>query len=213
LLRFRSFLASGLIILLPGLSFAQDLESLHIIQRNYEVTERLGVVLHTRLRTNDQISRYFQFRGGPIVNYDLKPRLRFIQGFYVSDFRALNQEPSRSTRFFGGAQVRLLEQRNWTVEGRSLMERFFVMGRPDYWRFRNRLLATVKRGGYEWISHAELLRGQERFIYRGGVAFQKDLPGGMRGGLGYEFRRGTIGSAHIISTTLNLPTWRRSRTP
>src|SRR5262245_54797465 len=82
---------------------ADDLESLHIFNVNFDLKPGLTVQLHTRARTFENISAFNQFRVGPVVMWQAKPRFNLLAGYYFIDQNTrVKHDPYTVQRIWGG---------------------------------------------------------------------------------------------------------------
>jgi hypothetical protein len=104
---------------------AADVESLHTFNFNFQLTPTLNVQLHTRARTFEQFRTFNQFRVGPVVSWQAAKRLTLVAGYYETRQNtrvAHNVYPIR--RPWIGGQFRLLQGRHWSLDNRTVVERF-----------------------------------------------------------------------------------------
>jgi len=182
---------------------ADDLESLHILNVNFDVRPGLTLQLHTRGRTFENVSAFNQFRVGPVLMWQAKPRFNLLAGYYFIDQNTrVEHDPYTIQRVWGGGQYRVLRGENWSVDGRSLMERHVSAEFSDYWRFRNRAMASLTtRMGAPFVSGEALV---QRGIWYGrySAGMQWKVHPRVIVGAAYEYRAtpsATPGS-HVIAT-------------
>ncbi|GEM_PF-1272889 len=192
---------------------ADDLESLHIFNVNLDLKPGLTVQLHTRVRMFENISAFNQFRGGPILLWQAKPRFNVISGYYYIDQNTrVQHDPYSMHRVFGGGQYRVLRGEKWAVDARGLMERFISGEFKDYWRWRNRaMFSWTTRAGEPFVSVEGLV--QQGICYpRYAAGMQWKVHPRMIVGAGYEYRatpNSTPGS-HIIATFVQWTAYRHT---
>jgi hypothetical protein len=195
--------AAACLILLPQAAVGedQDLASLHQFNGMAQLRRKLRLVLHSRIRFNNNISDFFQFRAGPILFWDWKPRLQWQTGYYIVEQRS-GTDTVTIQRPWAGAQIRAYENGRFGVDWRNLIERHMISGPGDFTRFRTRAMVnfTPKVGWQPFISaEALVLKGTAVGRYTGGLNYA--TAGGHLIGLGYEFRQ-DVGrpGAHVIAT-------------
>lgn len=183
----------------------QDAESMHINNTEFGLGKRTTLQIHSRLRTRENYSEFFQLRFGPIVNYNVNKRVTAIGGYYFIDQRyAAVSKPHWEdfNRFFGGASVRLVNRKQFTLDWRNLVERFHLIPGGDYTRVRSRASAgwTVKR---KWMPLAtfEVLRAQNIASVRIGGGINRRLNREVTAGVAYEMRQYPNRSiGHVVVT-------------
>ena len=190
------------VVLAPGMAFGDDVESLHTFNVNFDFKPGWTLQVHTRTRTFENISAYNQFRAGPILLWQAKPRFTVIAGYYYMDqnVRVIHR-PYPLQRVFGGGQYRVLRREKWSVDARSVMERFISPEFRDYWRWRNRaMLNWSTRVGLPYVSGEALVqRGIWYGRYTGGMQWK--VSSKVTLGAGYEYRQAAVGpGSHVIAT-------------
>ncbi len=199
------FVGRGLLAFLgaAALSNAGDVESLHIGNMAIELKRGWTLQLHSRLRTNHNISDLYQVRGGAIMQLQALPRLAGIAGYYY-----IEQEDSAGHLFgvqrgFGGAQMRVWENQKAAVDARVLGERFFAGPGDDYTRGRWRLGASSKRRSAAPFVSGEALRAQGVWTGRFAGGLQWTRRDGSQLATGYEHRQHPAGAAsHVLFTVV-----------
>jgi hypothetical protein len=189
------------------MALAQDWGGLHVVQGDVELTKRFTLQVHTRMRTKDMFGHYLQSRGGPIGYYRVNKRVSALGGYYFIDEDRPSGALSNFHRVFGGVQYRLVEGRQWTLDGRSLVEQFVGLGAGDFQRGRQRLTLTLGRGLVRPFVQSEGLRQQGVWVgrFRGGVNVRNFA-------VGYEMRQGAHGGyMHLITTTVTMKLRRAER--
>lgn len=194
---------------------AHDAESLHIVNANLDFRPGWTLQLHSRIRTFERISSFNQFRAGPILMVQMKPRLLALAGYYfIQQNRRVTYQDFHLHRVWLGAQARVLSSRNWTMDARSVTERFISGEFTDYFRFRNRLMLNGNGDGTgrRWrpFVSGEVLRQQTIWYGRYTAGFQYRPGPGVLTSIGYEFRPSPIGSpSHILATMIQFERLRR----
>src|SRR5262245_52528091 len=92
---------------------------------------RLEPLWHLRLRTKPRGGGLFQVRTGPILEFDLNERVTAIGGYYYTREEQEERRWSTTNRAFAGGELALWN-RTLEIDWRSLLERFFVSGQPDF---------------------------------------------------------------------------------
>lgn len=190
---------------------AQDVESLHLLNAFFKPTEKLTLQAHMRVRTNNDLSSFFQARGGPIATYALRPRFSLIGGYYY-----IGQENTRRTdvdqfhRAFGGGQVTLVKNQRMTLEARTLVERFVATPTGDFTRARQRFLFQKQGQGILPYLSVEGLVARNRGTVRVGAGITRQISPQMQMSMGYEMRQYQDGHlGHILVTNLQFVQQRR----
>lgn len=178
-----------ILLLLPLACIAQDWGSLHIVNGDLPVTNRLTLQVHTRVRTNDNFRDYFQTRGGPILTYQAARRLTLISGYYFVDEENQAGALSNFHRVFGGMTLLVPSPRKIKLEGRSLLEQFVATRNGNFLRARERLWATFGTRKIRPYAQIEGLVQQGIPTGRFGFGAQFVLRGGRDLFLGYEYRQ------------------------
>jgi hypothetical protein len=189
--------------LLAGVA-SSEIQTQHAFDTSIDLG-RLEPLWHLRLRTKPEGGGLFQVRTGPIFEFDLNQRFTLITGYYFTRERE-EREWTTTNRGFGGGEV-MLWGRAVEVDWRSLLERFFVAGEPDYFRFRNRFRVsppgvTAPYAGIEIFVDA---RGVRSTRYTAGM---RHTIGEFIIDFGYFFedrRPGPAGERHMFSTSFH---WR-----
>lgn len=197
----------GLLLALTPRLFGQGLESLHGF--NTVLTEgRFSLTLHSRLRHTDPLGELYQARLGPILNVRLTIRISAIGGHYFSRQDDGTGNWTSQQRTFGGAELTPFRNSRFTIEGRSLVERFYGGPVDPYMRYRERVRITGPGRNLRPIGHAEVLFTQDRVLHRymAGLRWQPAFL--LTAETGYEVRISNGAAAHIIGTTLNFRPFR-----
>ncbi len=176
-------------VLLPLLCFGQDWGSLHIVNGILPLSNKLTVQLHSRLRTNQDLREFFQARGGLIANYQVRPRLILISGYYFLGEQNAPEKFNNFHRVFGGGQVLLPVSKDFTLESRTLMERFIGTPRDSYMRNRQRFWLTFGNRTVRPFVHAEALLQRGVPTGRFGSGIQITSRAGHNVLVGYEMRQ------------------------
>lgn len=193
------------LLLLPGaLLSAQDWGGLHLFNADIPLHKKWTLQLHTRVRTNENFSHFFQRRGGPILFYQVKPRLSLVGGYY-----SLNEENGERVhwnfhRYFGGFNATPIRTAKMTIETRTLLEKFVNAPSGDFLRVRQRVLSVWGRKQWRPYLQAEGLVAQGNWVGRWTAGAQY-WPEGKNyfGTIGYELRMNPNGShMHLIASTL-----------
>lgn len=199
--------------LLPSQTIESDVESLHIVNANLDFRPGWTLQLHTRTRTFESMSSFNQFRAGPILMVQLKPRPLGLAGYYfINQNRRVTYQDFHVHRIWLGAQLRAVSRARWTLDARSVTERFVSGEFTDYFRFRNRAMVSASGNRRRWLpfASAELLNQQRIWYgrYTGGIQY-RPAPGVLTS-IGYEFRPSPIGSpSHILATMIQFERVRR----
>lgn len=192
---------------------ADDVESLHIVNANLDFKPGWTLQLHTRVRTFENMGSFNQFRGGPILMVQVRPRVVGLAGYYyINQNRRVVHQDFSLHRVWAGGQVRVLRHPNWTADARSLAERFVSGQFPDYFRFRNRIMVTRNGGGRRLLPFvsAEALRQQNIWYARYTAGVQYRLSPKVLTSIGYEYRASPTGPpSHILATMVQFERIRR----
>lgn len=199
--------------LLPGQTPVKDVESLHIFNLNLDFKPGWTLQLHSRVRTFENIGSFNQFRMGPILQVQLRPRVIGLAGYYWMDQnqRVIHQD-FHLHRIWTGAQFRALQRPRWSVDARTVTERFVSSQFKDYFRFRNRVMWNANGSGRKWLpfASAEILRQQEIWYGRYTVGTQYRAGRGLVTAFGYEYRASPLGGgSHILATLIQFEGFRR----
>jgi hypothetical protein len=182
---------------------AQDWGGLHLFNADIAINKQWTVQIHTRVRTNENFSHFFQRRGGPIVFYQAKPRFALVGGYY-----SLNEENGERVdwnfhRVWGGFLTTPLRTSKFTLEARTLGEKFMNAPSGDFVRVRQRILGVWGRGQWRPYAQAEGLVAQGHWTGRW-TAGTQFWPEGRKffATLGYEYRMNPNGThMHLIAST------------
>ncbi len=195
----------GVIIFLSAtLLSAQDVESLHQFNAILKPTGKLTVQGHLRVRSNDNISNLFQFRGGPLAYYALKPRFSLMAGYYyIGQEVRFRGDIDAFHRGFGGVQAQLIKTPKMVLETRTLVERFVFTPEGDFTRGRQRFYWQRQGTRFMPFASIEGLYAQRRGTVRLGLGFLRQVSPTLQMGMGYEMRQyanGAIG--HIVTSNV-----------
>lgn len=125
---------------------AQDLGSLNVFDVRLPLHQRFVLTAHTRLRSSQHLSNYFQSRAGAVGSTQLTHRLGLATGYYFIDQRRSSGMGHDSwQRVFAGPVVTLHASPRATLESRTLYERFLSMPGGGYNRFRQRIALDLPR--------------------------------------------------------------------
>jgi hypothetical protein len=130
---------------LLGLSIVQPLfaviETQHAFELTRNLTERLSLNLHSRVRSEPATLSFYQIRLGPMFTYPWKPKLSLIGGYYFGRQRMVDGDFVGGHRYFGGGESMLIRRARWQSDTRFLTERFAPQNANDFTRYRARPLA------------------------------------------------------------------------
>lgn len=190
---------------------ADDVESLHIFNANFDLRPGLTLQLHSRLRTFENMSSFNQGRIGPIITWRALPRLSLTGGYYFThqNTRVIHRTYDLH-RSWGGGQIRLLTFPRWTLDSRHVLERFAVPVIPDYFRQRHRAVVNFPNKRISPFISGEALRQHKIWYgrYVGGIQFRPQRRFLMS--LAYEYRDAPIGpGSHVIGTMIQFDALRR----
>jgi hypothetical protein len=193
-----------IIFLYATLLSAQDVESLHQFNAFFKPTAKLTLQAHARVRSNDNISNIFQFRGGPLAFYAVKPRLSLIAGYYyIGQEVRFRGDIDAFHRGFGGVQIPLIKNSTMVLESRTLVERFVFTPTGNFTRGRQRLYWQKQGRTLMPYASVEGLYAQQRGTVRLGLGLIRQLSPTMQLGFGYEMRQYNNGSVgHIVTSNL-----------
>jgi hypothetical protein len=186
----------------PGLR-ADDFETLHIFNTNFNFKPGWTLQMHTRFRTFENANTFNQFRGGPIMLWQANKRLTVMSGYYFTDqnTRVIHRDYILH-RMWGGGQFRVATGRNWALDARSLLERFASKNFADYWRQRNRATVNLKAGKLQPFCFGEALVVPAGWYGRYGVGANWPLTKKLLVGAAYEYRDAPRGqSSHVLATS------------
>lgn len=182
-------------------------------QHAFDTSIKVGSVeplWHFRVRTKPQGGGLFQIRTGPILAYDWTERFTLIGGYYYTRQQQDDGDRLWTTinRGFGGAETELWN-RKVEVDWRTLLERFMVVGEPDYFRFRNRLRLSPAGGAAPYISVEVLVDAKGLASTRYSAGWRRPLGDELVVDFGYFFEERGAGRAannrHMFSTSFH---WR-----
>jgi len=187
-----------------GVLFGQDVESLHQFNAFLKPTNRLTIQSHLRLRTNENVSSFFQVRGGPIAFFAVKPRVSLIGGYYyIGQSNRTSEEVNGFHRAFGGVQVGIFKTPKLTLESRTLVERFVLTPSGNFTRGRQRLMLQKQGKGVLPYFSVEGLVAQQRGTVRVTVGILKQVSPKLQLLMGYEMRQYTNGRVgHVLVSNL-----------
>ncbi len=178
----------------------QDVESLHQFNAFLKPTDKLTIQAHFRLRTNENVSSFFQVRGGPIATFAVRPRVSLIGGYYfIGQASRVHDDIDEFHRAFGGVSVAVLKTPRFTLESRTLVERFVSTPSGSYSRGRQRLMVQKQGKGFLPYFSVEGLAVAHRGTVRVGVGVLQQVSPRMQMQMGYEMRQYTNGRVgHVL---------------
>lgn len=179
---------------------------MHITNLEFTLNSRTTLQLHSRLRTRDAIREFFQVRFGPIVQFNVNPRVTAIGGYYYIDQHYPGRQAAEwddFNRYFGGASVRLVQRRKITVDWRNLAERFHTIPGGDFTRLRSRGSVNLNRRSWTTGATFEVLRANGTTFFRTGGGINRRMTRVLTMGFGYELRQSPSRAlSHIIVTNV-----------
>jgi hypothetical protein len=205
-------LTAILLLALPAAELrAEDAESLHTFNFNFEIQPRWTLQLHSRLRTFQNIGAFNQFRLGPVLEIEAAPRLTALAGYYhIRQNTRDTHEVYPAQRLLAGQEFRAIEAAGFTLDARSLVERHVPSRFEDYWRFRNRAWLARKTSFGEVYTGGEALRAQDAWFGRFLAGVEWRLREGLDFAVGYEYRDAASGpGSHVVGTYFEWDAWRR----
>jgi len=184
---------------------AQVHETQHAFEYATALTPKLDLILHSRLRTQPSMLGLYQGRAGPIFDYNLTRRVSLLGGYYFALQTDAEQDVKGRHRFFGGAEVTALRAEWYTVDVRSLTERFTGEG-SDFTRNRNRIRWSYQ-GRFAPYASGEFFfdaKGWRGARISGGVRYRVQRSVDLDFGYFYEPRRVDLGPhRHMFLTSVH----------
>lgn len=208
-MRFRSLailaLASSSVVMAED-----DFGVLHITNANLELSGRSTLQIHTRVRTYENSTRFFQFRAGPILIHRFTPRVVGLAGYYYINQDGSSPQNRQAHRYWAGPQFRILDYGRWAIDTRHLAERFAVVDGKDQARYRNRAMLIYKSGTLQPFASFEALVQNGVWYERHAAGLQINSRGALSYAISYEYRASPIGPGiHLIATTIQFRAWRQ----
>ncbi len=200
----KQWLLAGVMLaaLAQSPAHADDVESLHAFNLNFEWRRGLTLQVNTLARTFENIGAYNQARAGPVLLWQAKPRILFISGYYFTNQnRRVIHANYNIHRAFSGLQYRVLRGETWSVDARSTLESFHSDQFQDYRRWRTRAFLRKQAWFGEPYASGEALheRGVWYGRYTAGVLWR--VHPRLKFGAGYEFRQALSGPpSHVLAT-------------
>lgn len=186
-----------------------DFGLLHITNANLELSGKSTLQIHTRVRTYNNSSNFFQFRTGPILIHQFKPRIVGLAGYYYMNQDGSSRPNRLIHRFWAGPQFRVLDGRKWAIDTRHLAERFAVIRNSDYTRIRNRAMLIYRSGAFLPFASFEALVQNGNWYERHAVGLQINTRRALNYAISYEYRASPTGPGiHLIATTIQFRAWR-----
>lgn len=200
-----------LALFLSAASQAQDLGSLHIADARLPLHRNFVLTAHSRVRSDQDLSRYFQARGGAIGMTRIKGGLHALTGYYFIDQRRVTSQVRDSWhRVFGGPIAFIPLSEGVLLESRTLYERFLSVPNGDFNRFRQRLWFDFPQTRLQpWAQIEGLLTrvpnpsggAANHFTTRYGAGIGRNLLPDLRLRVGLEYRQnvGLPGTVNVVS--------------
>ena len=186
---------------------AGEVWSWHSIDVSVLKTSKAEVILHARLRTGNSFGTLQQGRTGVISKFPLTRIGALVGGYYYGKEEDSAEDWQNSHRIFAGIEAPVYGGRGVAIDTRGVVERFFVVDRPEFSRYRHRLrLRTTGRlGPYvstEWFFDTNgYLSGR----YGAGLRWRCAESSTLEVGYLYDARRADIGEPrHVIVTQFTL---------
>ena len=186
-----------------GCAQDRDVASLHQFNLLADISSNFRVILHNRVRFYNDISDFFQYRTGPILFYDWKPRMQVQAGYYLIEQRSNDTFVTIQRPWFG-ASIKTYRSKRLQVDWRTLVERHIYSGPGDFTRVRTRAMMNFQpKSGWQPYASAEALALKGHVIGRYATGLNYATGQGHVFGLGYEFRQdvGKPGS-HFLTTLM-----------
>jgi hypothetical protein len=134
--------------------WAADIETQHAFDVTLPLKPRLELILHSRIRTQAGGLGFYQTRAGPIVSWDVTPRISLLSGYYYArQERKVDNDFVGGHRLFGGAEIAVVETRRLSIDQRLLAERFLSDATDDFDRYRSRTRLSAKGSIAPYTSH------------------------------------------------------------
>jgi hypothetical protein len=207
-MRFGS-LAIAVLLSVSALIAEDDFGLLHITNANLELNGKSTLQIHTRVRTYDNSTSFFQFRAGPILIHRFTPRIVGLAGYYYINQDGSSLENRRAHRYWAGPQFRVIDSPKWAIDTRHLAERFAVVEGKDYTRYRNRAMLIHKNGALQPFASFEALVQNGDWYERHAVGLQINTRSALSYAVSYEYRASPTGPGiHLIATTIQFRAWR-----
>jgi hypothetical protein len=187
-----------------------DFGLLHITNANLILSKKSTLQIHTRVRTYNDSRDFFQFRAGPILIHQFRPRVVGLAGYYIINQDRRLQPNSNTHRIWAGPQFRVVDAKRWAIDTRHLAERFAVHDAKDFTRYRNRAMLILKNGVVQPFASFEALVQNGDWYERQAVGVQINTRGPVNYGFTYEYRASPAGPGiHLIATSIQFRAWRQ----
>jgi hypothetical protein len=184
---------------------AEELWSLHVFDYGLIRAKRIEVDLHTRFRTNDNMTNLQQGRSGAVLRWNAHSRLTPIAGHYYGQQEDGRDEWTNFHRVFGGAEVTVFGSRQAPLASRTLVERFIAAPGLDFNRYRQRLRWSVNRKAGPFVSTEWFIdaKGYLSARHGGGVRWQYRPWAWLEFGYLFDNRSPKLGpKRHMIVTQM-----------
>ena len=181
----------------------RDVASLHQFNLLAEINSNFRVMLHNRVRLYNDISEFLQYRIGPVLFYDWKPRIQLQAGYYLTEQRSKDTFVTIQRPWFG-ASLSTYRSEKLRVDWRTLVERHLYSGAGDFTRVRSRGIANFNpKSSWQPYASVEVLALKGNIIGRYATGLNYATEKGHLVGAGYEFRQdvGKPGS-HFLTTLI-----------
>lgn len=199
----------GIIALLiaPEAAFCGELWSWHAFDTKLLKTSRVELTVHSRFRTRRDFGNLQQGRAGGVAKVQTFKPITAIGGYYYGKEEDSAEDWRNFHRVFAGAEVPIYRLGAVRVATRGLIERFLVVERPGFSRYRHRIRMETSRalGPYvasEWFFDAGgWLSGR----YAAGLRWRSNDWSSIEVGYLYDQRRPSVGEPrHVIVTQFTI---------
>jgi hypothetical protein len=163
------------------------------------------VVLHGRLRTRPGSLGLYQARFGPLFEYSGPKGLKWIGGYYYTQQENSDADFIGGHRYFGGAEIRIVETGSARVETRDLAERFEQAGKSfARYRLRARVSGLSRVAPYASVENFLDANGWRSARFAAGLRMRNGARIAFDFGYFVEPRRADIGrTRHMFMTGLH----------
>ena len=207
LVRWSAICAATLLAGADTCAFAGEIWSWHAVDATVLKTSKAEVALHGRLRTGRNLGTPQQGRAGVIAKFGIPRNVTLIGGYYYGKEEDSAEDWRNFHRVFTGIETPLYRSQGLRLDTRGIVERFFVVDRPQFSRYRHRIRLRSERrvGPYvasEWFFDAN---GYLSSRHGAGVRWKCGEFGSLEVGYLYDARRSIIGEPrHVIVTQFTL---------
>lgn len=199
-----STLVLGLPLLLSGAEWQNEAA----VNTGVGLSSRWQLTVYTRGRMVTGARQWNDVSIVPRLQYRFRPRMNILLGHFHTWALGRDEAWHETDRPYAGVEFGLWRTRQWTLSHRTLWERFFVHGGPDWNRYRTQLQLYGQLRPYHPYASVEAFfdqHGSRTTRYRSGLRIDVGRHHGIEFGYWYERRKvAEPGLRHMLVVSVHL---------